>query len=279
MDSMRSLDTSLPGTSPSKAQAAEPAEDLLNAFKAAALSVTKLYKTAADDKGRARAEGYQDALDDRLTFFDKEDNGLSDGEGWRIRAWATERLDGRDSVSQNMESEDESGEKMDRSLSPEVQRSHSATRLSSAAPGQRISSPARTESQASPSFITPTSTLAPNESNMMPPQGAFTFRSSHTLSQDPDITLSNLDLSDGTRAQHDASVASHAPNPPITVTRPRTNNRYNAHPGRSNSRTGNPLSRGPEKKRKLELPDFFDISNSSFGKDGLGGGGKRGRFI
>jgi hypothetical protein len=114
---------------------------------------------------------------------------------------------------------------------------------------------------------------------MMAPQGAFTFRSSYTLPQDPDITLSNLDLSDGTRAQNDASVASHAPNPPITVTRPRTNTRYSTHPGRPNARTGNPPSRGPEKKRKMDMSDFFDISNSCFGKDGFGGGGKRGRFI
>lgn len=278
MDSMRSLDTSLPGTSPSKAQAAEPAEDLLNAFKAAALSVTKLYKTAADDKGRARAEGYQDALDELLAFLDKEDIGLSDGEGWRIRAWATERLDGRDTVSQHMESEDESVEKMDRSLSPEIHRSQSATRLSSTNGEQRTASPTRTASQAPPSLSTSTSTPTPSESTAIPPQGVFTFRSSHTYPQDPDITLSNLDLSDGTRTQNDGSVTSHAPNPPITVTRPRTNTRHNTHLARLNARSSNP-SRGSEKKRKINMADFFDISNSGFGKDGFGGGGKRGRFV
>jgi hypothetical protein len=121
MDSMRNLDTSLPGTSPSKASAGETSE-LLNAFRTAAISVTTLYKTAAEHKGRARVEGYQDALDELLAFMDKEDIGLSDGEGWRIRQWATERLDDRDYVSQNMESEDEGGEKADRSSSPNLRR-------------------------------------------------------------------------------------------------------------------------------------------------------------
>ena len=72
---MRSLNTSLPGTSPSKQHGSEPPEQLLQAFKAAALSVTKLYKTAALDQTRARSEGYQDALDDLLSFLDKEDIG------------------------------------------------------------------------------------------------------------------------------------------------------------------------------------------------------------
>src|ERR1700709_2857179 len=141
MDSMRSLNTSLPGTSPPKQYHGEPPEQLLQSFKAAALSVTKLYKTAAADQGRARAEGYQDALDELLAYLDKEDIGLSDGEGWKIRRWATERLDGRDTVSQNMESDDETGDKADRASSPEVQRSQSRTRLSPAAATVRTSSP------------------------------------------------------------------------------------------------------------------------------------------
>src|SRR5450432_3759901 len=113
MDSMRSLNTSLPGASPSKQQMPEPPEQLLSAFKAAALSVTKLYKTAAVDLARARSEGYQDALDELLAFLDKEDIGLTDGEGWRIRRWATERLD--------VESEDEPGQP-ERGSSPVLER-------------------------------------------------------------------------------------------------------------------------------------------------------------
>lgn len=283
MESMRSLDTSLPGASPSKTQIAEPAEQLLNAFKAAALSVTKLYKTAADDKGRAKAEGYQAALDELLAFLDKEDIGLSDGEGWRVRAWATERLDGRDAGSQSMESDDESGEKADRSLSPEIHRSQSATRLPCSTGAPSTASPARMGSQGPPTINISTATPIPiaTDSTTAPPQGIFTFRSSHTYPQDPDLTLSDLDLSDGTRAQtRDDSVTSQASNPPVNFTRPpRANTRHNNHSGRSNARASNTLSRSSDKKRKINMADFFDISNSSHGKDGFGGGGKRGRFV
>lgn len=273
MDSMRSLDTSLPGTSPSKPRLSENPEQLLNAFKAAALSVTKLYKTAAADQGRARAEGYQDALDDLLAFLDKEDIGLSDGEGWRIRGWATERLDGRDTVP---ESDDEAAEKVDGTASPEVQRAASSSRLSPSATVPRTASPVRSQSQAPPTTVNPDTTT--NESpSMIPPQGVFTFRSSHSYPQDSDMNLSDLNLSDSVRAQnHDSASASHASGPPITVTR--TSRTSTRHPSRTNSRALNPLSRGAGQKRKINMSDFFDISNTGH-KDGFGGGGKRGRFI
>ncbi|UKZ52020.1 hypothetical protein TrVGV298_005787 [Trichoderma virens] len=96
-------------------------EQLLDVFKAAALSVTKLYKTSAKAEARARADGYQECLDDLLMFLDKENIGLDDGEGWRIRRWATERLDGRDAGHQSAESEDEV-DKGERNTSPEITR-------------------------------------------------------------------------------------------------------------------------------------------------------------
>ena len=74
MDSMRGLNTALPRATPQKAAGASPTppEALLQAFKDAALSVTKLYKTAAADQAKTRAEGFQDCLDELLTFMDKE---------------------------------------------------------------------------------------------------------------------------------------------------------------------------------------------------------------
>ena len=275
MDSMRSLNRSLPGSSPPKQYPGEPPEQLLQSFKAAALSVTKLYKTAAADLGRARAEGYQDALDELLAYLDKEDIGLSDGEGWKIRRWATERLDGRDSVSQNMESDDEAGDKADRAASPEIQRSRSATRPSTTNPAVRTASPARTEPQAPPTIITP------NEATVLPPpQGMFTFRSSHPYPQDADVTLPDLELSDGTRTQtHEGQLAPHTSGTPITFTRPaRANARHTNHPTRINSRSSGPLARAAGQKRKINFAELFDISNLSHGKDAFGGGGKRGRF-
>jgi len=132
---MRSLNTSLPRTTPPKQQTPNPPEQLLQAFKDAALSVTKLYKTAAADQTKLRTEGYQDALDDLLIYLDKEDIGLSDGEGWKIRQWATARLDGRERIP---DSDDEI--EKERASSPVLQRKPSVTSMPT-----RNSSPVRPE--------------------------------------------------------------------------------------------------------------------------------------
>ena len=270
MDSMRSLNTSLPGASSSKQQAGDPPEQLLQAFKDAALSVTKLYKTAAVDQGRARSEGYQDALDELLAFLDKEDIGLSDGEGWRIRRWATERLDGRDSVSQNTESDDEAGERMETRSPPESRRSQSATRQPPTAGATRAVSPTQSEPLIQPPITNP---AASDSTNSMGPQETFTFRSSYAYPQDAEITLSDLDLSDNSRAQsHDGSHNS------ITLTRAARSNIRHNHATRLNPRSANSLSRQPGQKRKLNVAEFFDISSAGHGRDGSGGG-KRGRFV
>ncbi|KAH8685674.1 hypothetical protein BGZ60DRAFT_522958 [Tricladium varicosporioides] len=277
MDSMRSLNTSLPGTSPSKQSAGEPSEQILQAFKAAALATTTLYKTAASNQSKARAEGYQDALDELLAFLDKEDIGLNDGEGWRIRRWATERLDGRDSVSQNNESEDETVEKTDGASSPILQRSQSATRLNPNMRTGRTLSPVRIEPQApqsAPPSIAATPTPTPVEAfTSIPQQTNFTFRATHPYPQDADIILSDLDISDNTRTQsHEGTGA-----PGITVTRPRATPRHNSHSARLGTRNTNTIGRGAGQKRKINIGEFFDIGNVS-GKEGFGGGGKRGRF-
>jgi hypothetical protein len=271
MDSMRSLNTSLPRATPSKPQA-DPPEQLLTAFKAAALSVTNLYKSAAADQGRARSEGYQDALDELLAFLDKEDIGLSDGEGWRVRRWATERLDGRDSVSQNMESDDDVSEKTERGSSPILQRSQSVTRVSPGANSRRTVSPVRAEPQVLPTL--PVSSAEEAPVNILPPQSTFTFRSLQAYPQDADVILSDLESSDSTRTQsHDGSVSSNTPG--ITITRP--SRARHSNPSRISTRTPSTIGRGAGQKRKINFGDFFDIGNLGH-KDGGGGGGKRGRF-
>jgi hypothetical protein len=270
MDSMRSLNTSLP-RSTSKQQ--DPPEPLLTAFKAAALSVTNLYKSAAVDQGRARAEGYQDALSELLSFLDKEDIGLSDGEGWRIRSWATEKLDGRDSGSQNMESDDELSEKTDRGSSPVLQRSQSATRISSSLNPLRTASPVRTESAPPPTLNTP-----PIDSSTasLPPQSTFTFRSSHPYPPDADVVLSDLESPDDTRTPNQDS---HPTNTNAGITLSRTSrSRHGNHSARINTRSSNAIGRTAGQKRKINFGEFFDIGNLGHGKDGFSGGGKRGRY-
>jgi hypothetical protein len=279
MDSMRSLNTSLPGTSPPKQQMGGPPEQLLQAFKSAALSVTTLYKTAAANQSKARAEGYQDALDELLTFLDKEDIGLSDGEGWRIRRWATERLDGRDSMNHNAESEDEAVEKNDGPLSPIIQRSQSVTRLSPNPKTTRAASPTRADSAPpnNPTLEPPAAEPLPVS---IPQQSHFTFRASHPYPQDSEAIISDLEMSDNVRTHnHDGSVTTSNPSG-ITISRPpRASSRHSNHSTRNNPRNLGSIGRGAGQKRKINIGEFFDIGNLGHGKDNFGGGGKRGRFI
>ncbi|KFY48482.1 hypothetical protein V495_01296 [Pseudogymnoascus sp. VKM F-4514 (FW-929)] len=299
MDSMRSLNTSLPRASPPKQQTPNPPEQLLQAFKDAALSVTKLYKTAASDQTKLRAEGYQDALDDLLTYLDKEDIGLSDGEGWKVRQWATARLDGREAVP---DSEDEM--EKDRGSSPVAQKKPSPASLP-----VRNSSPVRLESV--PPILEVPEPLeelpSPPTITVLPPTSSFSFRSTHQYPQDADMSdqgnqaaadsgvvsaaptsisfrsthqyPQDADMSDqGNQAAADSGVVSAAPTS-ITISRSnRTGSRQvgrgNRHNARNNTRSHGSASTG--QKRKINFGDFFDIGDLS--KDGFGGGGKRSRF-
>ncbi|CAK7272161.1 hypothetical protein SEPCBS119000_004979 [Sporothrix epigloea] len=90
-------------------------EELLDVFKAAALSVTKLYKTSAAVQSKARVEGYQDCLEDLLAVLEKGEADVR-----TIRRWVVERLDGREPILPTIESEDEV-EKTDGNSTPEPQ--------------------------------------------------------------------------------------------------------------------------------------------------------------
>ncbi|KAK7429609.1 hypothetical protein QQZ08_003804 [Neonectria magnoliae] len=225
----------------------ESTEQLLDVFKAAALSVTKLYKTSASAQSKARADGYQDCLDDLLSFLDKQSMGLDDGEGWRIRRWATERLDGRDSGSQSLDSEDEV-EKAETASSPELTRSNSASRLST--------TQVRTDS-APPTIAPIVEEPAPI---IVPTQDTFTFQSSHAY---PNIAT--LDLSDS--RPHDGSSL-----PPTRASKARLNGGTN----RPLPRPGAHLTQRAGSKRKLNFDEIFDLGSLG-GKDPFGGGGKRNR--
>jgi hypothetical protein len=238
------------GTSPTKNAANNDCpEQLLDAFKTAALSVTKLYKSSAAAQAKARTDGYQDCLDDLLAFLDKRNIGLSDGEGWQIRRWATERLDGKDAISQTMESEDEV-DKPD--PSPEIHRSETTSANSGAA------------SRDEPS----TSTVMPAEPQpiAVPSQDNFTFQSSHPYPQESYLNIANLDLSDSARTNDNA-----ARNPStISITRPRLHKR-GTRPKTTN------LGKGAGQKRPINFAEIFDMGSLGLGKDVFGREGKRSR--
>ena len=145
MDALRGGDTASGGGA--KPANSETPEQLLDVFKAAALSVTKLYKTSALNEAKARAEGYQDCLDDLLDFLDKDSVSLGDAARSKLRKWVVDRHDGHDRT-QPAES-DEEVDKVDMASSPEPPQ---ASEQASAAPAP----PAAEQSEPEPyHFVVP----------------------------------------------------------------------------------------------------------------------------
>ncbi|KAM7221344.1 hypothetical protein V8F06_003312 [Rhypophila decipiens] len=252
--------------------------DVLDAFRAAALSVTKLYKMSASAQARSRAEGYQDCLDDLLAFLDKENIGLSDGEGWTIRKWATDRQEPRDTISQTMESEDEV-EKPDTSASassPQLQRSSSVAPQPTARIDEHMRDSAPPTVAPAPSTTQSTTPIVEDVEIVVPSQDTFNFHSSIPYpSHDPYISLANLDLSDSqTHSSNTSSwqgtTSTPTPNTPTISRNSRLRN------GRPSNRTA--VNRMAGQKRKVNFAEFFDLDSSGHGngKD-MFGGGKRSR--
>ena len=265
MDSMRTLNTSLP-RSPKNSRSKQPPEELLQHFKSAALSVTNLYKTAAADSLRVREAGYQDALDDLLTYLDKENLGLDDGEGWKVRRWATERLDGSPPAHAGSESEEERMDVEKRATSPAT--SVPERKSSPEAPTRQRSkskSPTRTEHHIAP---VDTSSPRPPSPILIKPQG-FTFVSAHPYPQDIDMQAPET--------QPDSTTPAPTTTPAIRfdLRSSRATSKHNTHTNRHLTRSK--LGSGAGSKRKIVLPDFFDLGNFEEGKEGFGGAFKKGR--
>ena len=277
MDSMRSLNKSLPRSS-----ARQPPEQLLSAFKAAALSVTNLYKRAASEEDQARRQGYQEALDELLHFLDKESLGLGDGEGWKVRQWATERYSGLPPVMDERDSDEDAAD-VDisaRGNSPTIRHKSSREDLSvtQTAPS---TSPIRTGSTASQSLPS----IESLDSEITRPE-IFTFTTPIAYPQE--VEMQTLETSEDTKEpQLQPHVPSSTSTPPSAVrvgvvprgsrTPHRSAHRITRHNTRSAHST---RSLGPGAGSKRGLPfgdfDFFDIGGPG-DKESPGGGGKRGR--
>ncbi|KAI9758912.1 MAG: hypothetical protein M4579_002723 [Chaenotheca gracillima] len=289
MDSMRSLGTSLPG-SPSKGRQDNPPEHLLQAFRSAALSVTTLYKTAASEQAHARQAGYQDALDDLLGFLDRGELGFGDGEGWKVRQWATERLEGGETGGTTHGPGESEDEKVDnapraRSSSPAVPKKDSQANQRSATPSSaRPTSPARTTS-APPSGPSQQES-EPQTSNQR--SGPFTFRSNveYPQQQDADMDASMHEgpgsASHGSENQTSTQTpTSSTPSVRLEVV-PRSSRNKRGNLGRLASRSSNQITSNLASKsgmkRRLPFEEFFDIRDLGNGKDNHPGAPKRGRY-
>jgi Domain of unknown function (DUF4588) len=275
MDSMRSLNTSLP---PSRSRRSH-APELLQAFKSAALSVTNLYKTAVTDQVTTRQQGYQDALEDLLSFLDRENLGVQDGEGWRIRQWATERFEGTDQIGPAVESDEDRAESAD---------TEKRARSSSPVSQQRTGHDGRDAHNISSSDDAPRPESAPPETTVAhipfadrPPM--FTFSTASPLpNQDVPMQISETtgNTQPSTEPTPEASTTQVAAPLRVEVLN-RSARMQNRHAGtRHNTRNSTrEMSFSGGTKRKFQLPEFFDISNLGNGRDGTNGGGKRGRFV
>ena len=272
MDSMKTLNRSLPNSS------ILPPEKLLQAFKTAALSVTNLYKTAAIDQARARQAGYQDALDALLAFLDKENLGLGDGEGWRVRQWATERLDGSGSGQAGSESDDDRGEIEKRSGSPSPTVIHKiVTEPIRQQALSRSSSPSRVDEVRPPP---PPSVPSPQRTNTGPQTETFSFRSSHPFPADVEMQPSEPIQQPELIPHNQPPLVTPAVRVEVLPRGSRTPHRHNSHTNRHSTRSSTALrslGSGAGSKRRMAFGDFFDIGNLG---DGVGGGGngKRSRM-
>lgn len=257
---MRSLNTSLPSSTPRP----QPPEQLLQHFKAAALSVTNLYKHAACEQAQAKQNGYQEALEDLLHFLDRENLGLGDGEGWKVRQWATEKCDG--TASQNSDDDDRADtEKPDRNTTPATARKEPP----SSEPVAR-----QPPTAAPPSTPRPDASTPSLQDGHLATPAIFTFTAAPNFPQCDELDM-DLQSSDG-------SAPPSQDGAPVSVSvMPRNSrhqqHRHNNHPrptARASARES-PVNLGS--KRKATFPDFFDLSGMPNGRDTFGGG-KRGRF-
>ena len=283
---MRSINTSLP-QSPRKRRSRHPPVQTIQAFKTAALEVANLYRAAASDHQAARHSGYQEALDDLLAFLDRENIGLDDGEGWRVRQWATERLDDSVTTLASNDSDDEPTEQETgrKSLSPTNHRSleeEASVKSPTSAP------PAQSALHNEPTSSDLTTTTSTSTESTVHSSDEFSFRSnvpypaevdmlgSESLPRMQPSTTSRMQLRPQSRANTQTSplrveVVSRTSNPSHKGAH---NPRPSSKPAVSNRTTTSAVGN----KRRITIADLFSLGDLDEFKDIQGGGGKRARF-
>lgn len=263
---MRSLNTSLPKSSSRRQKPSHPPAGLQQAFKAAAYSVTQLYKAASADEDTARAAGYQDAIDELLAFLDAENLGVGDGEGWRVRQWATERLTPEVYASEDDAEEDSAGEAktttQTRGEPSTSDQSRNHPRKGKETTGQKEQDEQTAPAQSSPPD-------AADQNTRQPEMFRFTANPQS----------SDMDLSSTSPTQNNM--------PPPTSIRLNvqpTRQRSRQRPSHDRSQRSPPLGHGAGLKRKTS-GNFDWIDFAGIGRDWHGhgpggglGGAKRGRW-
>ena len=254
MDSMRTLNTSLPPS-------AQPREELHRTFRNAAISVTNLYKEAIVRENQARLSGYQCALNSLLSFLDSKNIGLDDGEGWLVRRWATERLDGAPLDAAMSESDDERDSESKQETHPPSSK-HPAPD-SSPSPRRR----SKSQSPARPSTLPTSAQNVPSQPSIINKPEIFSFRSEIPYPQDIEMP-GQENSSPTTQPMYRLEI-----HPRTTRQSQRQANNRQGSKGSSPRSFGH----GGGSKRKIPFGDLFDINSLGDGKDMNGPLPKRGR--
>lgn len=262
---LTSLSSTLPRSNPSSEDPdLEPSSTLLlAAFKQTALSVTTLYKTAANEAERSRregrTEGYHDCLDDLLLFVDKVEGRCEARTLEMLRQWA---LSKRRKVGGNGAKSKARREDREESVDSEELPMMDNPRSSSPSP-QEQQNPTPPPPQ--PVNNTPSSTKSA-PSDIRQQTGVFSFRSNVDLPRHvpppprfdnnfeelPDTELYSPPTSP-TLSAHNNNIfqtrtISAPSNPPtLRLGSPSSTGRH------TQQRTGN-------KRRIGNMPDFFDFA-------------------
>jgi hypothetical protein len=280
MDSMRSLKGSLPSTSAGRRQSEQPGggNQLYPAFQQAAVALTTLFKKAHENNTRAEEDGYQTAILDLLSFMDQENLGLQDGEGWRVREWATAKVhpDSRQGSANQESDEEPDEEKRARSSSPAME-----TNVSSTNPQETTSTTTtldKTDRQSpraesappiastlSKTASTPTSHDSSRRIGLHAPSAEFTF---HSAQQLPALDMEVETTTPG----HSPNLQSGLPTFQVNFAPTRPSRGTPRH-SRQTRQSTTALGPGAGSKRSLPFSGYFDFGD--FGGGGGGGGGKR----
>ena len=253
---MKSLNRSLPASN-------QPSEALLRAFKSAAVSVTNIYREAVSGQAQTRASGYQDALDDLLTYLDQRELGLRDGEGWLVRQWATERLE-------NRLAKETSHEQQERQAASESEEEKEQGKDKSPSPTQLESSPTRQEPTQRLETTKPEEPTQQQQDTRkvtvtLPTSEVFTFESSHAYPKDVDM-------------QSHEATSPPIPRPELTPRNTRQSAKKNSNKSGNRNMSTRILGLGGGSKRKFPYGEFFDISGISDAKEPPRSSAKRGRL-
>jgi hypothetical protein len=278
---MRSLKGSLPSASAGRRQAEEPGgNELFPTFQQAAMSLTTLFKKAQkiqEDQARAEDDGYQAAILDLLSFMDEENLGLQDGEGWRVREWATAKVhpSSRQGSSTHESDGEQDDERRARSSSPvvEVNSINTDTRPTVAASALDKSGLQQVRAESAPPIPvviskTPTTThhTSGRRSGFNVPSAEFTF---HSAQQLPALGMEV----ETTTPRHSPSLPSDIPTFQFNFGPAKASKGTPRH-SRQSRQSNLPLGPGAGTKRTLPFSGYFDFGDAG-GKDDIGGGGKR----